>query len=247
MTSQHVYSKEFFDFHLNGTLQSARIVVPLVMELVSPNSVVDFGCGRGAWLKAFSENGVKTVRGFDGAHINPAELLVDPDCFALSDLSKPLALAEKYDLAVCLEVAEHLEPSASECLITSLISAAPVVLFSAAVPGQGGTHHVNEQWSSYWAELFSKYNFNRLDPIRRHIWHNKQVSWWFRQNIFLYASKEAIRDSTRLQKEFEVTRESDLELICSFVLNQYRYPSIRNAIKQVPKAIRRSAIRRFGK
>src|SRR5262245_11052980 len=129
-------------------------------------SVVDVGCGRGAWLRAFRENGVEVIAGMDGDHIATSKLLIEPLSFRCVDLTKPLRSTEKYDLAVCLEVVEHLPSTAGRSLIASLTSVAPLVLFSAAIPGQRGTGHINEQWPPYWQSIFAGHGYVRLDPIR---------------------------------------------------------------------------------
>ena len=69
--------------------------------------------------------------------------------------------------------------------------AAPTVLFSAALPGQGGTHHINEQWHGYWHRLFSQRGFDCFDVLRPRLCSNRDVAWWFRQNIFMYAARES--------------------------------------------------------
>lgn len=133
---------------------SAQHVVPLVSSLIHPSSVVDVGCGSGAWLDVFRKHGASRILGLDGYNVDPAWLCIPQDCFRALDLSKPFQVAEVFDLAVCLEVAEHLPKDAAPGFIQSLARLAPGVLFSAAVPLQGGTHHVNEQWPGYWQDLF---------------------------------------------------------------------------------------------
>src|SRR5271170_1552361 len=137
------YSREFFDGIETGSLQSAQVVVPLVLELIRPRSVIDVGCGRGAWLRAFRNGGVEHVRGIDGGYVDTASLLIPQECFSAVDLSKPFELFGRYDLAVCLEVGEHLRARMANVLVQQLTTIAPIILFSAAITGQGGIHHVN--------------------------------------------------------------------------------------------------------
>jgi hypothetical protein len=87
-----------------------------------------------------------------------------------------------------LEVAEHLPPDRSNSFIAELTALAPVALFSAAIPQQGGTDHINERWQSYWAGLFKKRGFSPLDVIRPAVWENDAVERWYRQNTSYIAA-----------------------------------------------------------
>jgi hypothetical protein len=91
-----------------------------------------------------------------------------------------------------LEVAEHIPAESADDFIKTLTSLAPAVLFSAAVPGQGGVGHRNEQWQSYWATLFYNHGYLPLDFVREEIWGNRSVSWWYAQNILLYVKKDLL-------------------------------------------------------
>jgi SAM-dependent methyltransferase len=203
------YDDDFYSRDGQRSLESARIVAPLVMRLAAIRSVVDVGCGLGGWLRAFSENGVPLVRGVDGNYVNPLKLYIAPECFAAVDLTKPLDLRDRYDLAVCLEVAEHLDPRSGHELVSALTEIATVILFSAAVPGQGGTHHVNEQWPGYWRRIFEKRGFKMLDLIRPLIREDRRIDWWYRQNIVMFANEVAIsanpslRDNSNSDKGIE--------------------------------------------
>jgi len=143
------YTPAFFQAISDGSTRSARAVVPLLMSLVRPKSVVDVGCGWGKWLTVFREAGVKDVLGIDGPYVDPARTDLAANEFIPHDLTQPLTVKRRFDLAVSLEVAEHLPPEAADGFVSLLASLAPVVAFSAAIPGQGGTGHRNERWPDY--------------------------------------------------------------------------------------------------
>jgi len=233
-----LYNNVFFETITPSALQSAQVIVPLLSRLVRPNSVIDIGCGYGAWLKVFQEHGVKRVCGLDGDHVDRSKLLIDPVYFIPVDLAERFQLSERYDLTICLEVAEHLPQSAAARFIRSLTTVAPFVLFSAAVPGQKGTGHVNEQWPSYWKSLFAENGFRRLDPIRRHIWKDNRIEWFYRQNIFLYVSQSILMESESLQAE---ERLAELDVTYIDFLNRYR--TLRGVLGELPRVVS-DAIRR---
>jgi hypothetical protein len=174
------YHDGFFDAQAEGALRSARVIAPIIVDLIHPARVVDVGCGRGAWLKAFQESSATAIKGLDGAYVDRAQLMIDPAAFTAADLTNPPDLG-KHDLAICLEIAEHLPSRSARSLIRALTSAAPAVLFSAAVPGQTGTRHVHERWPWYCEELFQERGFQRLDPVRRCLRDDQRVEWWYRQ------------------------------------------------------------------
>lgn len=173
-----------------GSARSADVVVPLLMELVAPSSVVDVGCGLASWLAAFARVGVPRVLGVDGPWVDKSALRIPPDRFLAADLTQPLQLDEEFDLVVSLEVGEHLPAGAADTFIDSLVALGPVVLFSAAVPGQGGVLHVNEQWPDYWVGRFADRGFSVVDCIRPLIWSDERVEFWYAQNTLIFANDE---------------------------------------------------------
>jgi hypothetical protein len=85
-----------------------------------------------------------------------------------------------------MEVAEHLKAENAEALVDFLIGLAPDILFSAAIPGQGGRNHINERWQSYWVSLFEKRGFHCHDIVRSAVWSDAGVEPWYAQNAFLF-------------------------------------------------------------
>jgi SAM-dependent methyltransferase len=191
--SSDVYTPEFFETTLAESYRSAQCIVSKIVALVpSIRSVLDVGCGPGHFLRAFAEAGVQNLRGIDGDYVPRAQLVIPVDRFTPVDLSSPFNLGQRFDLAISLEVAEHLPPASAGGFVDSLVAHAPLVLFSAAVPYQGGVNHVNEQWPRYWANLFAKKGLLPFDLLRPLIWSNEQVAWWYRQNCLLFANPDVI-------------------------------------------------------
>ena len=180
-----VYNASFFRARSVGSVDSARVVVPLTLQLVrGVSSVVDVGCGAGEWLCAFKENGVQRVLGLDGgAAQNSGQLKVKTEEFRSANLQQRLQVTERYDLCICLEVAEHLTEDAAPNLVRNLCDLSDIVLFSAAIPGQRGRRHINERWPSYWARYFSSYEYRPFDIVRGPLWNDTRVEIWYRQNI----------------------------------------------------------------
>lgn len=184
-----VYEKEFFDRQSEGSYNSAKVILPLVQKIVNPVSVVDVGCGVGTWLKVLREKKVKNILGIDGDWVKEARPLIPEDNYRFQDLTKPLDIKGRYDLAMCLEVLEHLPDRVGRGIVKKLVSVSDFILFSTAIPGQTGSIHINERWQSYWADIFLKHGFVALDLIRPAVWDNPKVDFWYRQNTFLYVKK----------------------------------------------------------
>jgi len=199
--TQQPYTSAYYSAHEQRALVSARAIVPLVLKVVKARSVIDIGCGQGIWLVAFREAGIEDCWGVDGDYVDRQQLKIPADRFLPRDLSQPLALDRKFDLVVSLEVAEHLKKEAADTFIASLVSAGPIVLFSAAAPFQGGVDHFNEQWPGYWAERFAKHGYLPVDFIRRRVWNRPDIAWWYAQNTFLYVERSVLPQYPLLQQE----------------------------------------------
>ena len=207
------YTSEYYAAHRDGARRSARVVVPFVLKLIPAQSVVDVGCGQGTWLSVFREHGVKDIQGVDGDYVDRNRLEIRREQFRPHNLTCPLELDRTFDLAVSLEVAEHLPANVADDFVRSLTRLARVVLFSAAAPYQGGEHHVNEQWPAYWAERFGRHGFLPVDCLRRRVWTNPDVEWWYAQNTFLYTEQSRLEPDTILQHEYEAAGPVALPLV----------------------------------
>jgi SAM-dependent methyltransferase len=208
-----LYTRNFFERLRGGAVQSAEVVVPIVLQLHSVRSVVDIGCGDGSWLSVFRKLGVDDILGIDGEYVDRALLQIPQDRFRPFDLAKPLCLERTFDLAVSLEVAEHLPPESASVFVESLSGAAPAVLFSAAIPYQRGDHHINEQWPDKWANLFQQHGYVPVDCVRPRVWQNDAVEHWYAQNTLLFVRKDLLDYNLSLKAEFDRTDLGQLSLV----------------------------------
>jgi SAM-dependent methyltransferase len=192
---------------------SAERILDIVMHYHRPASVLDVGCGLGTWLKVARSRGIQDIRGIEGAWLDPRKAKIDAGLLDVLDLEKSFDLGRRFDLVICLEVAEHISAGAADRLIGSLTRHAPMVLFSAAIPHQGGHHHVNEQFLPYWVERFARFDFAPLDVIRAKIWNDRTILWWLRQNVVLFAAKELIARDACLQRALGESAACPLSLV----------------------------------
>ncbi len=217
------YGGTFFKNLSEGSYQSAQVIVPKVIEMFQPKSVVDVGCGLGAWLKVFEDNGVRDVYGIDGDYVNTAHLIIEQSKFLKFDLKQPLTLNRKYDLCISLEVAEHLPESCAETFVDGLIKLSDVIMFSAAIPMQLGTHHINEQYPEYWANIFHRKGYVVADCIRPIFWQNENISYWFKQNILVFIKAETLNKYPALKAQADKTDKDYLTKIHPGIFEHKRF------------------------
>ena len=189
-----LYGPAFYRTANRESANSAHVCVPLIVQLLHPSSVVDVGCGQGEWLKVLGELGVNDYQGIDGNHVADDQLLIPRERFTRHDLTQPLKLDRRFDVALSLEVAEHLPARTAAAFVRTLVGLASAVVFSAAVPGQGGIHHINEQWPWYWKELFGREGYVQLDPFRQVLWKQRDVAVYYQHNLFLFVDPAVHQD-----------------------------------------------------
>lgn len=198
----HSYDDAFFDWVDRSALRSASVMIPRIAAVISPRSVLDVGCGRGGWLRTWQAYGVARIFGVDGCYVDPSRLAIPAAAYQAVNLETGFALNERFDLVQCLEVGEHLRHEVASVLVESLVRHGDIALFSAAVPGQGGENHINEQEPEFWRQLFARHRFGMYDCIRPLLRDAKGIDPWYRYNSFIFAIDSAAErvgiDPTRI-------------------------------------------------
>jgi SAM-dependent methyltransferase len=202
----HVYSSGFYDYIDRGSTASARVVARLMLGEMGIDSLLDVGAGHGAWAAAWLAAGVRDVVAVDGDYVARDRLAIPAENFRPHDLTEQLSLDRKFDLVQSLEVAEHLPEHLADRFVDSLADHGDVVLFSAAVPHQGGEHHVNEQPPEYWRRRFARRGYAAYDWLRPRLRHEREVKRWYRFNSVIYANAGG---AARLSPAIRATRVDD--------------------------------------
>lgn len=198
------YNRDFYN-HLRKNSQNtdytAKKVYRYLEQFFRIDSVCDVGCGVGSWLAAFQQGGgYKNILGIDGYWVDESQLLISKNDFIRKDLNKPVHIGRKFDLVQTLEVAEHLKPERAESFAEDLIKISDAVLFSAAIPGQGGIGHINEQWPSYWISIFEQKGYAPFDIIRPLLWNDRKITeLHYRQNLILFVNRQSEKYHTAVQ------------------------------------------------
>lgn len=188
---KHIYDKKFFQNTIKLEAKSAAQFVDIILKYYTPASVVDIGCGAGLYLQEFQRRGIRDILGVDGSPAAAAEFLLEKDKLIIFDLAKKYKFAKKYDLGLCLEVAEHLPEGEADTLVETIINASNNIIFTAAVPGQGprSIGHINEQPHSYWIKKFQQRNFHYLEPRTEEMKKKMEaqgVVWWLVNNLMIF-------------------------------------------------------------
>jgi hypothetical protein len=235
MSPRAPYDADFYESKLQATSRSAATVLGLLYQDYKALSLIDVGCGRGAWLGEAERLGATSLQGMDGPWLSRESLLSRSIRFSSVDFEGTLPrLTQRFDLCISLEVAEHISADRAEPFIQYLCDASDVVLFGAAIKRQGGAHHVNEQWQSYWIDLFRAKHYECFDVIRPRVWCDPAVEWWYRQNTFLFVNQEsrnALLDRDQLRRLqspiFDAVHPANYESKIAIHETQVELPTLR--------------------
>ena len=222
------YAGNFHETRNRETEYAAAVILQLFIEENGvPESVIDVGCGVGTFLRAAQQQGASTILGLDGPWVRRDLLMVDPKYFSICDFEKLQIECEAYELCICLEVAEHISKENAKKFIEFICKKSNQILFSAAIPGQGGVCHLNEAWPSYWESIFSENGFYVEDFLRSKIWSDDKIPFWYRQNILLFKKTKALEVVTNKGRALDLVHP---QLYIGKVINK-RYPDFFYKIK----------------
>lgn len=231
----------YFHSELVHNTKAAEHFLPYLFKVIHPKTVVDVGCGLGTWLKVFKMNGTSEILGIDGSNVDQSKLAIDKNEFLVHDLTLPIQLNKKFDLSICLEVAEHLPENKADILIETLTSSSNQILFSSALPFQGGQNHLNEKSFSYWVNKFNNKGFIVLDIFRNEIWNDENINWWYRQNIFFVKRSQEVQqpilDFYHPERYKYFVKQNEI-LKTKELANSVQKVTIRKAFKNLLKSIR---------
>lgn len=224
-------------------------LVPKILEVTGPvDSIVDVGGGIGAWCKAFKESGATRVLCIDTPEIESSELLINGSEFYPCDLAATFPAPVRCELAICLEVAEHLPRSQSQGLVKFLTHSSDIVVFSASIPGQPGLGHINEHPPAFWRRQFKEFGFEQWDVIRPRIVFESDIPYWYRQNMFIYADQNW-RDHLNAMSGTYSGIPEDFELVHKRVLDIYRSAppevGLGTLVRAFPSALKLTLSRRL--
>lgn len=210
------YPSDWHDKFGKKTQDSANIILSRLSKLWNIESCVEVGCGQGHWSDAALKLGCKKIHAMDGPWNDPDNLIIDKQFYESKAIDRSFVIEGQYDLAICLEVAEHVDSKYCMDLVNQLTRSAKLILFGASIPHQGGFGHINEQWQGWWAEKFLNASFVAFDIIRPAIWTDDRVHYWYKQNAILYVHKD-IADQIDIHQAGFCNNWSNGELVYDLV------------------------------
>ncbi len=203
-----IYNKKYYRSFSNDSNLSANIILSEIFKTIECKSVIDIGCGTGMWLenvyKILKDNQL-ILTGVDGYQIKDLKKF-NKAKYYFKNLEEDF-IFPKHDFLMCMEVAEHLSSNNAKSFVNNLCGIADVILFSAAVPGQGGLKHINERYANYWIDLFKKNDFVANDSFKKNIWMNNAFKNcpYYISNSFLFINKNSIKSKLFKYEEHDIS------------------------------------------
>jgi hypothetical protein len=186
---------------LTANRYASTVVFNILDRALTIDSILDLGCGTGVWMRVALCKPGRTVLGIDRESYPAEDLLVPSECIINTTVDGTVDLHRRFDLVLCLETAEHIVQDQAGCVVTNCVRHSDLVLFSAAIPGQGGLSHVNEQPPEFWQRLFDEAGYEVIDYIRPLIWDDAGIPVWYRQNMLLFVNRKAPSNLDALHAE----------------------------------------------
>lgn len=183
-----IYKTQYYAKRIEDPWRSEANQIGIVlMNYFEPESVIDFGCAVGAHLEPFHKNNI-AVQGVEGNKKGIEYAVIPKKYISHHDLRKPFDSNRKYDLAISIEVAEHIPQQFDDVYVNSICASASNIVITAAPPGQGGTHHVNEQPNEYWIDKFERRGFSYRENANKELAAQFEVSnsTWVEENLLIF-------------------------------------------------------------
>lgn len=196
--SSEIYGKEFYDETARRAKNAAEICAQVLKKFVNVKSVIDVGAGTGVWTRVFLEQfpdiRLAQVVDLDKRNFLPFNNIGSDTRLILSSCNfetDAFVSEDIFDLGICTEVLEHIDMRAANFVLSQLAKSCRLLIFSAAVPGQGGTHHINEQTLAYWSNLLKSFGFSPLDVLRHELkGESNSVPDYYANNCLLWVNRK---------------------------------------------------------
>lgn len=232
---EYAYDENFYRKQRELCQRYSSVILPVVSEYIHPRNVIDVGCALGGWLEFWQKNFGAEIYGIDGDYVDRSQLFIDEKDFHPANLEERINLNRRFDLAMTIEVAEHLSPARADSFVEDLTRLSDVILFSAAAPATGGVNHVNEQWQSYWAQKFLRLGYVAVDCIRSRIWTDNRISDIRKQTAFIYVKSTELYRYPELNEFYLKHRDTLIYDLIHLLVFANRLIKLKNTCEQLQK------------
>jgi hypothetical protein len=226
-----IYDSSFYTGMKDDHYHSAVKFFKHLFQHYRPDSLVDFGAGTGAWIKAARDLGVKTILGIEGEWVkNSASHIVPGLPYHYQNMEDPVCLERHFDMAMSLDVAEHLTQSRADTFLDDMCTAADFIMFGAAMSLQLGANHINEQNQTYWIEKFRARGYICRDFFRAPLWFHNDIQANYLQNTFVFVRQGDSR--AELIPDFPLYNVHHPRMLNIYQMNQSFAGQVHGSFKQ---------------